>query len=1319
MMPIDAHRFLLRAALVFFCIGIISSPVLANRLWSSGFELNSLTAGDEWKTKTGSPVISTSIVRSGDYAMETDATSGKYVTHRWNSDNDAGPVFFRFYLRVERFPPNGTNSTIVALENTGGTDKIRLRLNDSNKLNLYNNEDSASIGNNSGKLDINQWYRVELAYYAKAAGSDFNTNVQAALDGNVFADGNAVLNNLPAQFGLGCTNDCNPSLKAFFDDVAINDSNGTSQNGFPGSGRIIHFRPNANGDSTQWNLGRPDNSNHFSDINEIIPDDGTSYIEDLNADLNHLDEFQLTNASIPSDSNVLVVAIGYRANVQNTNNNRYKLRLKSQSGGTILESDTIVPQDSANYRTNNGSSGNNTMNYLLTAYTKPASSNLWTAADLNNAQIGIQNTTATTNWIRATTMWLLVEYTEATGATPNQSPDINLLKIDSYLDNFSLPPFSYQRDENLTIDFNAQDADSNNLKLDLNYSVSKNQGTGQAIVQGLDLNQLGTSGSFRCDRTDFHSSTRCSIDWNIFSVPDGNYFLLIRVSDNNSSDFDSSDNNFMIDNAKPATAWDGNSNWQKTGANIHLACSDSSGSGCSVTKYRLDTDSSNIVSYGAWTAYSDAISIATDGNYAIDFNSTDAAGNIGDTNTHYALKDAVAPVTSWDGDNNTWRSNVSITLACTDANSGCSTTQYRTDTNAQNGVSYGSWTTYSGAIPFSSDGNYAIDFNSADIAENVETTQTYFVLVDTQLPATAWDGNNNTWQNHAATITLTCTSTFSPCSLTQYRLDSDAGSGISYGAWTNYSSPFTVSPDGNWAIDFNSSNLAGNMETTQTKTVLIETKKPSTSWNGDNNAWKNSTQEISLTCSDSNSGCATTHYRIDTDSTNTILFGSSATYSAPLSFSADGNWALDFNSSDNAGNTENTNQVFVLIDKNRPTVLITAPTEGETITSSTVAIQYQGNDSPSGIAKYWVSNDGISWIDNNQINAYSFTNQSNGIHSYWVRTTDSADNNSADANVTVTISVSSENNNTGGGGYPACSYYSGSDICTTNENCSGSWLNAYDSSRCCSTACQPTPETKEIILESPVEPFGATPLFVLDKTVSELASESLRLASARELAFSRKLTSQPIVRTDGSQAFKNTIALTVQNTSGDSLENVQVMENIPKSVILDASEITRETAFETVQADPVIRFSLGSISFGEQKTVSYSIIKTEAITPQQFGSFEAPIGIVKLLPSELCSNVQCRDENPCTEDVCVAGTCRYVKLKNGTVCGAQQQCQSGQCVSDSSLTGLAIAEKEQQKPVEQAQSLFNSVVLGTLIITLLAGFWLGRKRLKDQKGQKH
>jgi hypothetical protein len=226
--------------------------------------------------------------------------------------------------------------------------------------------------------------------------------------------------------------------------------------------------------------------------------------------------------------------------------------------------------------------------------------------------------------------------------------DVNILQIDSTLDTADLAPFSYYSDGNLTIDFNVQSPDNNSLLVDLNYSSSSTEGTGTAIV-----NDLNTETAAICGDNDLVNSTACSWDFNINSalVSDGNYFILISISDGSNTDFNPSDSNFMVDNTAPLTSWDGNHNTaQGTDANIHLTCSDGTGSGCSSgdanTTYRLDTDSTSTISYGAWLTYDTNVLISADGNWAIDFNSTDAAGNVADANTFYVIIDKEAATLS-------------------------------------------------------------------------------------------------------------------------------------------------------------------------------------------------------------------------------------------------------------------------------------------------------------------------------------------------------------------------------------------------------------------------------------------------------------------------------------------------------------------------------------------------------------------------------------------------------------------------------------------------------------------------------------------------
>jgi len=238
-------------------------------------------------------------------------------------------------------------------------------------------------------------------------------------------------------------------------------------------------------------------------------------------------------------------------------------------------------------------------------------------------------------------------------ASGTGAPDVNIVNIEGSPVGGDMPTFSYFTDSNLTIDFNVMDSDDNRLTVDINFSADNAEGTGTVIVSDLNLSTT----SANCDDNTFTDSTQCTFDFNISStlVADGNYYIIIKVFDAGkeasdlNTDLNISDNSFMVDNRKPSTSWDGNHNtWQTGDANVMLTCDDTNasggaGSGCETTFYRLDTDATTTISFGAWTSYDSNITIQTDGNWALDFNSTDRAGNVGDVNSFYVLIDKTDP----------------------------------------------------------------------------------------------------------------------------------------------------------------------------------------------------------------------------------------------------------------------------------------------------------------------------------------------------------------------------------------------------------------------------------------------------------------------------------------------------------------------------------------------------------------------------------------------------------------------------------------------------------------------------------------------------
>ena len=96
---------------------------------------------------------------------------------------------------------------------------------------------------------------------------------------------------------------------------------------------------------------------------------------------------------------------------------------------------------------------------------------------------------------------------------------------------------------NIDINFTVQDDDNNSLLVDLNFSTTSTQGTGTVIINDTNTD----SATITCDDSDFSDVTNCTFDWDITAVPDGVFFILNKVIDSdNNSDFDSSDDSFVI-----------------------------------------------------------------------------------------------------------------------------------------------------------------------------------------------------------------------------------------------------------------------------------------------------------------------------------------------------------------------------------------------------------------------------------------------------------------------------------------------------------------------------------------------------------------------------------------------------------------------------------------------------------------------------------------------------------------------------------------------------------------------------------------------------
>ena len=398
--------------LMFLAYTLFALPTdaYAARLWSSGCELQSFgdteTNGDELEwvaggAQIGALSVSTSVFHSGLASCRINTTGGnyEYAYHDLTSAAGNGPYYARVYVYFGSAPAS-TNQFWTP--GSTGDDEGAIGIGSDMKLRLYTDDMTTVRATASSALSTGTWYRIEW-YYEVGGSSEVRVDgVQVLLDAAQDGDGFTSFTLCSCGINFGGLNG-----DFYFDDYAVNDTTGGSQNSWPGAGNIVHMQPDSAGDNNNCSAGGYDH------VDEVVPDDVTTICTlatDGGGDTLDVNTELSSGAGIDTYDTVSLVQVGVREAAASAASEGWNLRLKSASGGSVT-SGTATTHNDTGYKSNGDATPRN---YKLTSYTDPTTGIAWTPTgtnSLDNMQIGITTTDGAPN-VLVSTLWALVEYVD-------------------------------------------------------------------------------------------------------------------------------------------------------------------------------------------------------------------------------------------------------------------------------------------------------------------------------------------------------------------------------------------------------------------------------------------------------------------------------------------------------------------------------------------------------------------------------------------------------------------------------------------------------------------------------------------------------------------------------------------------------------------------------------------------------------------------------------------------------------------------------------------------------------------------------------------
>jgi peptidoglycan/xylan/chitin deacetylase (PgdA/CDA1 family) len=444
------------------------------------------------------------------------------------------------------------------------------------------------------------------------------------------------------------------------------------------------------------------------------------------------------------------------------------------------------------------------------------------------------------------------------------------------------------------------------------------------------------------------------------------------------------------------------SSWYSQPVSVSLSATDT---GTAVTAIRYTTDGSDpTVSSPLYTGPFTVSTTAT-----VKYRAWDMAGNVEATKSQLLQFDTVPPVSTiacngTDCSSSAYAAPVSVSLSATDSG-GSGGVEIHYETNGSDPSIFSPL--YVSSLTVST--TTTVKYRAWDSAGNVEATNSQLIQVtpaDTTPPSSAIACNNAVCSSSTYTapvsVSLSASDPDDAVAAIRYTTDGSDPTNSS----TLYTSAFTISST--TTVKFRAWDTAGNVEATNSQLIQVNTTPadttPPTSTIACNgaactSAWYAPGVSVSLSASDPDDAVAAIRYTTD---------GSGPTNSSTLytgAFTISTTTTVKYRAWDTAGNAEATKSQLIQVDTFAPTVSITSPVNGATVTGN-VKIVATTADAQIGVASvaYYVDGVLVGTVTSSPWQLpWNTRKASPGQHVLTAVATDRAGNRTTSAAVTVTV----------------------------------------------------------------------------------------------------------------------------------------------------------------------------------------------------------------------------------------------------------------------------------------------------------------------------